>query len=282
MDLRCRICGCDARPHLTGQFCNGYTIARCDGCETVAAAEKPEPSELKRLYDDFFTGDEYAAHRREFDQIQAGRIPRSYRREGLLGRLEKMSKGRHLIEIGGGTGGFGVVAKAKGWNYVDYDISDIAVGFTRELALDARTFPAGEVPPLPPQSADVIVMWEVLEHVWNVREYLDVVRDALRPHGILLFSTPNWHQARHRSSFTNDRERSAAAPMDTMGPPVHVNFFTKRSLHKMLSACGFRLVHISTTRLYRPASTLSSILTCARIVAGIEAPHTLYGIAVKS
>src|SRR5207244_4274371 len=149
-------------------------------------AEKPDPADLKCLYDDFFRGDEYAAHRREFNEIRGGRIPRSYRREELLRRVAKTFNGRHLVEIGGGTGGFGVVAKSKGWHYVDYDISDSAVSFARQLALEARTFPPGEVPPLSPGSADAAVMWEVIEHVWNVSEYLEVIRNALRPRGVIL------------------------------------------------------------------------------------------------
>jgi 2-polyprenyl-3-methyl-5-hydroxy-6-metoxy-1,4-benzoquinol methylase len=281
IDPQCRICGRNAPAQPTGQFCNGYTLFCCRRCGTVIAAPRPNPLELKRLYDDFFDGNEYAAHRREFELIQSGKIPYSFRRQALLTRLERICKGRELIEIGGGTGAFGVLAKSRGWNYIDYDISDTAVRFARELSLDARTFDSGDVPPVPPQSADATVMWEVIEHVWNLREYMEVIRDALRPGGMLLFSTPNFLQARRRRSFTNNLGSSASASMDITGPPIHVNFFTKSSLERMLTACGFKPIDITTTRLYRPDSTVRSVLTFLRIVMFLESPHTLYGIAAK-
>lgn len=281
-ETTCRICGHRGTSQPVGTYCNGYTLLSCPGCTTVVSAPRPEPQELKRLYDEFFEGDEYAAHRREFEMLQSGRIPRSVRREKLLDRAEKVCRGRDLVEIGGGTGGFGVLARSRGWRYVDYDISESAVRFASALSLEARQFDPEGVPPLAPRSADAAAMWEVLEHVWNLRDYMETVREALRPGGVLLFSTPNYEQAKHRRSFMTDQTASAASSVDITGPPIHVNFFTASSLVKMLRECGFTSLGISTTRFYRPDPTLASVLTFLRITTFLEAPHTLYGIAVKS
>ena len=115
--------------------------------------------------EDVFERGGYEQHRAEFELIKSGKPPHEFYRGRLLKRIQRMCNGRSLIEIGGGTGSFGVLVKSRGWNYVNYDISEVAVNFCRELSLEAYCFDGGSPPPLFPQSADAVVMWEVIEHV---------------------------------------------------------------------------------------------------------------------
>jgi 2-polyprenyl-3-methyl-5-hydroxy-6-metoxy-1,4-benzoquinol methylase len=155
--------------------------------------QRPAPKELKQIYDHLFAEGEYEVHRREFEFLRAGRKLPNFERPRLLRQVRRIVRGQRLVEIGGGTGKFGLDAIHQGWEYTNYDISETAVRFCRRLGLDARTFVPTDPPPLEPGSIDLIVMWEVLEHLWHVRQYLDMIRVALRPGGALLLSTPNYH-----------------------------------------------------------------------------------------
>jgi SAM-dependent methyltransferase len=189
----------------------------------------------------------------------------------MLRRVGKMVSGRRLVEIGGGTGAFGLDAKRRGWDYVNYDISEIAVGFCTELGLDARTFTPAGPPPLERGSADLVVMWEVLEHVWDVKGYLEVIRASLRPSGLLLLSTPNY-------DAPVLRERDNWGVLSS--PPIHLTFFTRPTLERTLHACGFGCAKVFAKRLWRPSWTsLASWSRSLRFLLRPDESERLYAIA---
>jgi SAM-dependent methyltransferase len=237
----------------------------------VLVEDRPDPAELKCAYDRLFETGEYERHRREFEMMRSGWKPKGFYRPLLLSRATKSARGRRLVEIGGGTGSFGVLATSRGWSYTDYDISEVAVGFARRLHLDARLFDVQELPPLAPQSADVIVMWEVIEHVWNVDEYVRTISASLSPGGVFLFSTPNYRQLDYR----NNLERGFPS-----APPVHLNFFDENSLQKALRANDyFDTIDIVKRRWYRPHGNVGAITKFLKQALGLDEAGTLYGIA---
>jgi hypothetical protein len=120
----CRICGQNAQSRPTGRASNGYPFFQCQSCETVRVEHQPDPAELKCTYDRLFEKGEYERHRREFEMMKSGRKPKGFDRRLLLGRATNSARGRRLIETGGGTGSFGVLATSRGWSYTDYDISE--------------------------------------------------------------------------------------------------------------------------------------------------------------
>ena len=270
---KCRICGINAPLHETGRVINNnYALCRCDSCETVLIEKQPEAAEITSIYNQLFEKGEYEQHRVEFETIKSGKVPPNFYRTHLLRRIERMCRGRTLIEIGGGTGAFGVLATSRGWEYTDYDISEAAVAFCRKLSLKANLFNFGAIPPLPPQSTDVVVMWEVIEHIFNLNEYLKRIREALRTNGIFLFSTPNYlAPSYHRSDCWG--------PL--AAPPVHMNFFTKESLERALTLCGFKKYRIFKQRIYRPSRSLSGLTKSLRAALFLDEPETLHGIALK-
>jgi 2-polyprenyl-3-methyl-5-hydroxy-6-metoxy-1,4-benzoquinol methylase len=67
---------------------------------------------------------------------------------------------------------------------------------------------------------DAIVMWDVIEHLWDIREVLKNLLNFLKSGGLLFISTVNIG-----SIFANITGRYW--PM--MTPPEHLNFFTNKS-----------------------------------------------------
>ena len=234
----------------------------------MVVIREPTSEEISKLYDGLFHTGGYDAHRLEFERLKAGRAVRDTYRRHILKRLEGSHPGRRLVEIGGGTGAFGVMARSRGWQYTDWDISDVAVNCARALSLDAQRFDAGSAPPLSRNSADVIVMWEVIEHLWKVREYLEVIREALVPGGVFVASTPNLRRTEYLESLTHGPSLSA--------PPLHVNFFTADSLANAVQSVGFARVEIVQRRFHRPQPTLRSLVNTLSIAVGRSEAKSLY------
>jgi 2-polyprenyl-3-methyl-5-hydroxy-6-metoxy-1,4-benzoquinol methylase len=231
--------------------------------------DRPESGDIATLYDRLFREGEYEQHRAEYEAIKAGKRVRSFYRSYLLNRIERSCRKGNMIEIGGGTGAFGVLAKSRGWQYLNYDISNVAVDYARELGLKAFVFDVQKIPPLPPRSANAVVMWEVIEHVWNVHGYLAAILESLKPNGALILSTPNF-------DFQSEFEKTRPA---LCTPPVHINFFTEHSLKLTLEHAGFINVQIIKRRLYRPSINIKSIIMSLKWFFALYPPQTLYAIA---
>lgn len=266
----CRICGArtPAEPVSATPAASDHRLARCPSCATVMTTRRPAPDELPALYDRLFSTGDYEDHRRAFHAlVRGGRRWGRYRRL-LLRRLERRVRGRAMIEIGGGVGGFGVLATRRGWRYRDLDISNVAVDFARRLGLDAEVFPVDAMPPLGVASADAVVMWEVLEHVWQCATLLAAVRRALRPGGCLALSTPNWQYVRTLGHW---------GPLAS--PPVHCNFFDAAALRGALRAAGFTSMRVFGRRLVWPGRGLAGALDAARVALGVTPSSTLVAFA---
>lgn len=270
MDI-CRICGQPAEFTSLLRRVNSFPLEQCSVCGTVQAKHCGQATSA-HLYDHLFEGDGYRKHRETYERLRNGQKPYRPYETWLLKRAEKRCLGRKLVEIGGGIGAFGLIAQARGWEYEDWDISEVAVRFARSLGLRANVI-EGKVPKIPRASTDLVVMWEVIEHIWNVAEYLEAIRMGLCPNGILLLSTPNFW----RSCYQETDE------WGTSGPPIHVNFFTPQSLQTALTFQGFQVVQIHKRKIWRPAKfSPRGFIKALRLMIGIEAPPTLYAFAFAS
>jgi 2-polyprenyl-3-methyl-5-hydroxy-6-metoxy-1,4-benzoquinol methylase len=265
--VHCRICGQHSPKTPVELGSHGYGLERCGTCCAVLVGTKPDDQELQALYDRLFADGLYELHREEFEQLRQGEIPRRFFRERLLRRAARKVDGRRLVEVGGGTGAFGAIAERDGWDYVDYDISEEAVRCQREIGHAAILFDNSAPPPLPKQSTDVLAMWEVVEHIWDLHAYLRVIREALRPGGVFIFSTPNFDRPEYREAIRD------GAPLSS--PPVHLNFFTPESLRRTLALHRFERVRLSSNRVRRPQKGIHFL----RTVVALHPPSTIYGIA---
>ena len=273
--MKCRICGSDEQKFevLPVVILEGRnSLIRCDICGAVMTKKKATPEENKKIYDDLFSTGAYVGHRDEFHRIAENKGTYFPYRAWLFNRMQKAINGKQIIEIGGGVGAFGYYVQQKGYSYTDFDISEEALGFAKQLELETCLFEEGTIPPLKENSADMVVMWEVIEHVWDVQRYFVQIHRALEKGGCFLLSTPNID----RRGYMNNVEKPGLG-----SPPIHINFFSEKSLDISLKNAGFRKVNFFHRRLERPQWNLASIIYHARIFLGVDPVKTIYCVAYK-
>jgi 2-polyprenyl-3-methyl-5-hydroxy-6-metoxy-1,4-benzoquinol methylase len=263
----CRICGQTGPAPEIGLVSNGFPLHRCEACASVLVENKPSDDELGEIYDELFAEGGYEAHRTEFEQVRAGHVPFRFFRQWLLRKSRRYTTGKDLVEIGGGTGAFAALAKKQGYRYTNYDISKEAIRCHQELGNAAFWFHPSELPPIPPGTADIVAMWEVIEHIWDVRGYLSTIREAVKPGGVYLFSTPNFAWPGYHQGLRD------SAPLSS--PPVHLNFFIGESLRNILDTHGWSSVRFTTNRIRRPQTGIHFF----RTALGLYPPSTIYGLA---
>jgi SAM-dependent methyltransferase len=150
------------------------------------------------------------------------------RHEVVYQRLLDRCAGRDVLEAGSGEGYgadliAGVVRHVIG---LDYDESAVAHVRSRYPRVDMRQGNLAELP-LDDGAVDVVVNFQVVEHLWDQGQFVDECARVLRPSGTLLMSTPN------RITFSPGR--------DTPLNPFHTRELNAAELTELLTDSGFHV-----------------------------------------
>ena len=143
-------------------------------------------------------------------------------------RCVDICAGRDVLEAGCGEGyGADLIASvARRVVAVDYDAGTVAHVRARypRVAVVAANLASL---PVPDGSADVVVNFQVIEHLWDQPQFITECLRVLRPGGLLLMSTPN------RITFTPGS--------DTPVNPFHTRELNATELRELLTDGGFRI-----------------------------------------
>ena len=148
------------------------------------------------------------------------------RHEVVYQQLIDRCAGRDVLEAGSGEGYgadliAGVARRVVGLDYDDSAVAHVKARYPRvdmrqgnlaDLPFDAGTF-------------DVVVNFQVIEHLWDQGQFVAECLRVLRPTGVLLMSTPN------RITFSPGR--------DTPINPFHTRELNAAELTELLTAAGF-------------------------------------------
>lgn len=157
--------------------------------------------------------------------------------EGRVELIENFTPGRDLLDVGSGDGTYVKSAVDRGFNAVGVEISATAAEFaaaTFKIEIIRGDFVTLEIPP---ESRDVVTMWDVLEHLPNPMPALEKAVRVLRPGGHLFILTPN---TKGISSRLRGRR------WWVYGPGDHMNMFEPETVRRALTSVGLEVVVIKT------------------------------------
>jgi SAM-dependent methyltransferase len=136
--------------------------------------------------------------------------------------------GRRVLEVGCGEGYGTALLASAATDVLGVDYDRLATAHAASVYPQAR-FVRGNLAalPVPSASVGVVATLQVIEHVWDHREFLGECLRVLPPGGVLLVTTPN------RLTFSPGRD----VPVN----PFHTKEFSAAELNALLQACGFRI-----------------------------------------
>jgi SAM-dependent methyltransferase len=154
------------------------------------------------------------------------------RHEVVYQRLAALCVGKEVLEAGCGEGyGADLIAGvARRVVAVDYDEAAVAHVRSRYPRVDVMQANLAQLP-LPDASVDVVVNFQVIEHLWDQTQFVVECARVLRPSGLLMMSTPN------RITFSPGR--------DTPINPFHTRELNAGEMKELLVDGGFAEVSIS-------------------------------------
>ena len=236
VEVHCPACGHRDSPPVFAKF--GFQYLRCPVCQTIYMSPRPSPQVMASYYSNSENYRYWAEH--IFPASEAARREK-INRPWLQRILEICSRHNvardHLVEIGPGFGTFSALVNAeKAFQSVT------AIEPTPEMAQacrerGVRVIEKGienvgsEVRP-----ADVIVAFEVVEHLFEPTVFFQQASRLLAPNGILVVSCPNG------LGFDIATLGAQSLAVDA----EHVNLFNPSSIRRFGEDCGLACLEVST------------------------------------
>jgi 2-polyprenyl-3-methyl-5-hydroxy-6-metoxy-1,4-benzoquinol methylase len=237
IEIDCPACG-SSRSHFHFDKYR-FRFLQCEDCETIFMSPRPSPTVMADYYSNSENYAYWATH--IFPSTEAARREKIHKPwlQRVIGYCDRFNveKGT-LLEVGPGFGTFSELVVRSGCF-----VQCIAIEPTPEMASacrdrgiqvierrieDVNTQEVGYV--------DVLVAFEVIEHLFDPTVFLAQCRRLVGVGGLLVLSCPNG------LGFDIEMLGSRALAVDA----EHVNLFNPRALSELLARSGFNVVDVST------------------------------------
>jgi len=248
---RCLVCGSGefAPLPLVYEFRGRFPLVECRGCGMRFLRVQPVGEGLAELYAPQYFERDFRCGR----SAAAATDRDAFRAENraLLEEFERLVPGRavprRLLEIGSAAGWLLLEARERGWSARGVELSADAVARARALELDVIH---GDVTAarLPDESADLVYMGDVLEHVPDCRAVLEEAWRVLAPGGFLYLRGPITTHSLGRA-FALRFCRITGRELTLREPPYHLWEFTPGTLEGLLERVGFARVSSRQTKI---------------------------------
>jgi 2-polyprenyl-3-methyl-5-hydroxy-6-metoxy-1,4-benzoquinol methylase len=220
-------------------FCKyNFDFVRCVDCRTIFMNPRPTPSILADYYQnaksyEFWAKSIFPAS----ETVRRDKIHQPWFEKIMNYCRDHRIPTDTIVEVGAGFGTFCEIAQTSGlFERV------IAVEPTPSLAAHCRNRNLETlelcVEALKPNcfTADVIVSFEVIEHVFSPTQFVKQLKSCLRPGGLLVLSCPNGE------GFDIATLGAESLAVDA----EHITLFNPNSLTLMLERLGFAVLDVST------------------------------------
>ncbi len=147
--------------------------------------------------------------------------------------------GKNILDVGCATGYVGEELKNNGNYVVGLDVSPEAIIRAKKKLDEAYVFNLESELDFPgKKNFDLIIMSEVIEHLFLPQEVIKKIANRMQPHGQILVSTPNFlHIANRKRFLLGDFHYDDTGVFDE----GHIRFFTYKSIISMMKNLGFSL-----------------------------------------
>lgn len=207
------------------------SIAQCRVCGLVQVNPRRKSEDLIGLNNALHLMKDYKDGKVESGEVLTGEGDRALR-ENRFRKIQQFKREGKWLDVGCGAGRDLDMAVENGFEGYGVELSEVKKEFykNKKFSVHIGSF---EEAPFAENSFDVITMWDVLEHVEDTNRVLDKVFSLLKPDGIFVAKVPN-HAALNRR--VNGRWWD-------MYHPLHLYYFTRRTLGLLLEKRGFQVVH---------------------------------------
>lgn len=220
-----------------------FDIVECAACSHIYSVGVPEAEALASFY------------REVTDPVYLEE--QESRQDTFLYYLKHLQKHSHagagakLLEIGAYYGGFLTLAKKAGYQVTGIEPSAHAAAYCRSQGLNVHNAMAEQWKNLG-EKYDIIVFWDVLEHIADPQSFFRSLKPWLKPGGEVFFATLDVKgivprlMGRHWPWFMT----------------MHVNYYSKKTIRRLMKENG-----LTVSQIYYHPHTISVDYLCKKMAA---------------
>jgi len=207
-----------------------FTIVSCETTDFLFTNPRPKEKDISKYYD----FEDYISHTNKksdfisklYQIVRSSSIKIKYR------LIYKLINSKKILDIGSGTGEFLSYMKTKGFDTYGVEIAKKA----REFSIkNHKLYVKDSLLNLDETNFDVITMWHVLEHIYDLDGYMKKIKGLLNNNGILIVAVPN------HKCFDQKFYGKHWAGWDV---PLHLWHFDKESMYKLSKKYDFKISSI--------------------------------------
>jgi 2-polyprenyl-3-methyl-5-hydroxy-6-metoxy-1,4-benzoquinol methylase len=216
------------------------TLLKCAECGFVTANMEIDAELLKQTYtENYFKGEEYLDYIRDKEILQTNFKKRL---RYIYKHIDK-SGITNVLEIGCAYGFFAetLTSDFKNIDYVGYDVVPEAIEYGKR-ELNKNLICGDYLQAKVEEKLSDIFMWDVIEHLANPEKFIEKAAKELKSGGRIYITTGDIE------CFV---PRLQKAKWRMIHPPSHLQYFSKRTLSKLLENYGFKIVDVSYPPVYR-------------------------------
>ena len=256
---KCPICAAtDIRriDSILGRDGREYQAVRCRVCTLIFVSPFPvlTQEDCEEIYNrEYYESNWGDAGHGYFDAEKAAQMREESERQRRAIECVTGIKQRSILDVGCGDGRYLEAFAKAGWQAFGIEVSREAVSHAQPVEGVTIFHGAIESADLGADRFDVIRLKHCIEHLSRPRETLESVFRLLKPGGFLVLDTDNAESLRSRTERFIRRMAGPAAQaavrilmkkdlrtrFGRLSPPVHLLYFSPRSLAYALEAVGF-------------------------------------------
>ena len=214
-----------------------FVICQCADCSLRFTNPRPDINESGKYYQ----SEDYISHTDSNKGLlnKAYQIARDYMISTKYKSTVKKYDAKTLVDYGCGTGDFLKYCIDKGHQAIGLEIDESA----RKIALNKgckEVFDQSHLKELSDDSADIITLWHVLEHIHDLHPAIQQFNRILTRNGTIVIAVPN-----HQSYDAKCYGKYWAA----YDVPRHLYHFNLQAIARLMSEQGFKLIETKPMRL---------------------------------
>ena len=233
--MNCLICNANNFSYLYN-----YTLKKCNVCGFITANIEISAEELSHIYTEkYFKGEEYLDYLKEKQALQFN----FRRRLKCLRRVFPEKKINNVLEIGCAYGFFGNVLTDiySDSKYIGIDLAHEPILYGKQV-LNLNLVEADYLLYNSSEKYSDVFMWDVIEHLERPDLFLRKVHSELAENGFVYLTTGDIGSFFAR--IQKERWRM-------IHPPSHLQYFSEKTLIRLLEKEGFNVAFIKYPAVYR-------------------------------
>ncbi len=188
-ETNCRICKTEQESDIVLSY-KDLELSKCKECGAIFASRRLKKELIDRFYAKYIPSAFTDMEREEFRERGEKKLKeRVEDAEYQLTILYKYVEEGKLLDVGAAGGTFLDIARKHGWSIRGTELSDNCVKIAR-LYYKINLFKGG-IEDFRERGFDAVVLWNVLEHLYEPYDEILHLRKLLNKGGIILIKVPN-------------------------------------------------------------------------------------------